>query len=184
MRELSLHILDLAQNSIEAGARSLVIEVNESENGFFVFRISDDGRGMSQEMVHTIRDPFVTTRTTRKVGMGIPFMDMVTKQCGGHLRIESCKGEGTVVEATFAEDNIDRPPLGDIASSIKVLLVGTPYLELRFIYKIGASGFELDTKEIRAILGEDADFTRPEVYTWIEDYLKQEILRLRSEQEG
>lgn len=75
-------------------------------------------------------------------------------------------------------------PLGDIASSIKVLLVGTPYLELRFIYKIGASGFELDTKEIRAILGEDADFTRPEVYTWIEDYLKQEILRLRSEQEG
>ena len=136
MRELSLHILDLAQNSIEAGAHNVIIEINENENGFFVFRISDDGHGMSEEMVQKIRDPFVTTRTTRKVGMGIPFMDMVTKQCGGHLLIQSRKGKGTVVEAAFAKDNIDRPPLGDIVSSIKVLLVGTPYLELKFIYKI------------------------------------------------
>ena len=93
MRELSLHILDLAQNSIEAGAHNVIIEINENENGFFVFRISDDGHGMSEEMVQKIRDPFVTTRTTRKVGMGIPFMDMVTKQCGGHLLIQSRKGK-------------------------------------------------------------------------------------------
>lgn len=183
MRELSLHILDLAQNSIEAGARTLVIEINENENGFFVFRISDDGCGMSEEMVQKIRDPFVTTRTTRKVGMGIPFMDMVTKQCGGHLQIKSCKGKGTVVEAAFEKDNIDRPPLGDIVSSIKVLLVGAPYLELKFTYKIGALGFEFDTKEIRAILGGAADFRRPEIYTWLEEYLKQEIELLRYEQE-
>jgi anti-sigma regulatory factor (Ser/Thr protein kinase) len=183
MRELSLHILDLAQNSIEAGARNVIIEINENENSFFVFRISDDGHGMSEEMLQKIRDPFVTTRTTRKVGMGIPFMDMVTKQCGGHLRIQSRKGEGTVVEAAFAKDNIDRPPLGDIVSSIKVLLVGTPELELQFIYKIGAAGFEVDTKTIRSFLGDEADFTRPEVYTWLEEYLKQEISRLRCEQE-
>ena len=149
MRELSLHILDLAQNSIEAGAHNVTIEINENENGFFVFRISDDGHGMSEEMVQKIRDPFVTTRTTRKVGMGIPFMDMVTKQCGGHLLIQSRKGKGTVVEAAFAKDNIDRPPLGDIVSSIKVLLVGTPYLELKFIYKIGTSGFDIDTRVIK-----------------------------------
>lgn len=184
MRELSLHILDLAQNSIEAGARNLVIEVNEDENGYFVFRITDDGRGMSEELLAKIRDPFTTTRTTRKVGMGIPFMDMITKQCGGYLKIESCKGEGTVVEAAFAKDNIDRPPLGDIVSSIKVLLVGTSYLELEFIYKIGSSEFKFDTKDIRKILGRETDFTQPEVYTWIEDYLHQEISRVRCEQEG
>ena len=178
MRELSLHILDLAQNSIEAGAHNVIIEINENENGFFVFRISDDGHGMSEEMVQKIRDPFVTTRTTRKVGMGIPFMDMVTKQCGGHLLIQSRKGKGTVVEAAFAKDNIDRPPLGDIVSSIKVLLVGTPYLELKFIYKIGTSGFDIDTRVIRSLLGDEADFTRPEVYTWLEEYLKQEISQL------
>ena len=138
---------------------------------------------MSEEMVQKIRDPFVTTRTTRKVGMGIPFMDMVTKQCGGHLLIQSRKGKGTVVEAAFAKDNIDRPPLGDIVSSIKVLLVGTPYLELKFIYKIGTSGFDIDTRVIRSLLGDEADFTRPEVYTWFEEYLKQEISQLRCEQE-
>ena len=138
---------------------------------------------MSEEMVQKIRDPFVTTRTTRKVGMGIPFMDMVTKQCGGHLLIQSRKGKGTVVEAAFAKDNIDSPPLGDIVSSIKVLLVGTPYLELKFIYKIGTSGFDIDTRVIRSLLGDEADFTRPEVYTWLEEYLKQEISQLRCEQE-
>lgn len=184
MRELSLHILDLAQNSIEAGARNLIIEINENENGFFVFRITDDGRGMSEALVQTIRDPFVTTRTTRKVGMGIPFMDMVTQQCGGHLLIKSQPGAGTLVEATFIEDNIDRPPLGDIVASIKVLLAGAPYLELQFIYKIGAAAFEFDTRAVRSILGEAADFSRPEVYTWLEAYLQQEISRLRCEQEG
>lgn len=110
-------------------------------------------------------------------------MDMVTKQCGGHLLIQSRKGKGTVVEAAFAKDNIDRPPLGDIVSSIKVLLVGTPYLELKFIYKIGTSGFDIDTRVIRSLLGDEADFTRPEVYTWLEEYLKQEISQLRCEQE-
>ncbi len=184
MRELSLHILDLAQNSIAAGAHNLIIEVNENEQGFFVFRIGDDGLGMSAEMVKKIRDPFVTTRTTRKVGMGIPFIDMITKQCGGYLRIESCPGKGTSIEAAFEKENIDRPPLGDIASSLKVLLVGNPSVELKFSYKIADCYFEFDTKKVRAILGPEADFTRPEIYTWLEEYLNQEILRVRCEQEG
>ena len=97
MRELSLHILDLAQNSVEAGARNLQIDIDENENGYFTFSISDDGRGMTEEMVKKVRDPFVTTRLTRKVGMGIPFMDMVTSQCGGYFDIKSQPGEGTGV---------------------------------------------------------------------------------------
>lgn len=121
MRELSLHILDLAQNSVEAGAHNLQIDIDENENGYFTFSISDDGRGMTEEMVKKVRDPFVTTRLTRKVGMGIPFMDMVTSQCGGYFDIKSQPGEGTVVKAAFKADNIDRPPLGDIAGSIAAL---------------------------------------------------------------
>ncbi len=118
MRELALHILDLAQNSVEAGAKNISISIDEDADGYFVFRIEDDGHGMSEEMLQRVRDPFVTTRLTRKVGMGIPFIDMVTQQCGGHLEISSQKGSGTVLTAYFAKDNIDRPPLGEIVASI------------------------------------------------------------------
>ncbi len=178
MRELSLHILDLAQNSVEAGAKNIVIDINENEDGYFVFRIEDDGRGMTNEMVQQVRDPFVTTRITRKVGMGIPFIDMVTRQCGGHLDITSVKGSGTVLKAYFEKDNIDRPPLGNIAKSIKVLLAGAPWLDLIFSYRKGTEAMIFSTKEMRSILGDTADFSVPEVCTWVESYLGQEIARV------
>ena len=183
MRELSLHILDLAQNSIEAGAHNLQIDINENENGYFTFAITDDGRGMTEEMVKQVRDPFVTTRLTRKVGMGIPFMDMVTAQCGGYFDIKSKPREGTTVKAAFKADNIDRPPLGDIAGSIAVLLAGAPGLNLVFTYKTPGGEFVFDTQEIRAVLGEDTDFAHPEVYQWTEDYLRQQLKALRAGQE-
>lgn len=175
MRELSLHILDLAQNSIGAGAHNVKIEVNEDENGFFTFSIEDDGCGMSAAMVEEVRDPFVTTRKTRKVGMGIPFIDMVSQQCGGHLDIKSVEEEGTFIKAYFAKDNIDRPPLGNIVESIKVLLVGAPWLDVVFTYKNGAKEFTFNTLEVREALGDAADFTNPEIYAWIEGYLNQEV---------
>lgn len=180
MRELSLHILDLAQNSIEAGAKNLQIAVNEDEQGYFVFRIQDDGRGMSEELLSKVRDPFTTTRLSRNVGMGIPFIDMVTQQCGGHLDISSVKGQGTLIEAYFAKDNIDRPPLGNIIETIKVLLAGAPWIDLIFTYQQGSASITFSTKEVREILGEAADFTNPEVYTWMEGYLQQEIDRVRN----
>lgn len=179
MRELSLHILDLAQNSIEAGAKTLWISVNENENGFFVFRIKDDGRGMSEELLRTVRDPFTTTRLSRNVGMGIPFIDMVAQQCGGHLDISSQKGRGTLIEAYFEKDNIDRPPLGNIIETIKVLLAGAGWIDLVFSYGNGDELMEFSTKAVRDILGEATDFSNPEVYTWLEEYLAQEINRVR-----
>lgn len=179
MRELSLHILDLAQNSIEAGARNLAVEINEDEGGFFVFRIKDDGRGMSPELLQQVRDPFTTTRLSRKVGMGIPFIDMVTQQCGGHLDITSVKGSGTKIAAYFAAGNIDMPPLGDIAASIRVLLAGAPWIDLDFIYCCGKGRLEFSTRQVREILGEAADFANPEVSLWLEEYLKQEIAKVR-----
>lgn len=178
MRELALHILDLAQNSIGADARHVTIAINEDEEGFFTFSIADDGCGMSEEMVQRVRDPFVTTRKTRKVGMGIPFIDMVAQQCEGRLEIHSVVGEGTTIKAYFAKDNIDRPPLGNIVETIKVLLVGAPQLDVTFIYANGSERMQFDTHEVREILGEAADFANPEVYTWLEGYLTQEIARV------
>ncbi len=175
MRELSLHILDIAQNSVAAGAKNIGISIDEDENGFFVFRIADDGCGMSEELLQRVRDPFTTTRTTRKVGMGIPFMDMVTQQCGGHLEIKSAPGKGTELAAYFARDNIDRPPLGDIVSSICVLLAGAPQADVLFTYTGAGGQMVFDTKTIREILGEACDFADPEIYAWLGAYLQQEL---------
>lgn len=183
MRELSLHILDLAQNSIEAGAHHVQIDINENENGYFTFTIADDGRGMSEEMVKKARDPFVTSRLTRKVGMGIPFMDMVTAQCGGYFDIKSRQGEGTVVKAAFKADNIDRPPLGDIAGSLAVFLAGAPQTDLVFTYSAAGGSFMFDTQEVRTVLGRNTDFAHPEVYRWTEEYLRQQLDALHAGQE-
>lgn len=179
MRELSLHILDLAQNSVEAGAKNIRLAVDEDENGYFVFRIEDDGRGMSAELLQKVRDPFTTTRLSRNVGMGIPFIDMVTEQCGGHLDIVSAKGSGTKIAAYFARDNIDRPPLGNMAETVKVLLAGAPWIDLVFNYRKGERSMCFATQELRTILGETADFANPEVCAWIEGYLQQEIKRVQ-----
>ena len=144
MRELSLHILDLAQNSVEAGARNLQIDIDENENGF---------------------------------------MDMVTSQCGGYFDIKSQPGEGTVVKAAFKADNIDRPPLGDIAGSIAVLLAGAPAVNLVFNYKAENGAFCFDTRQVREVLGQDTDFAHPEIYRWTEEYLRQQLGALHAGQE-
>lgn len=184
MKELSLNILDLAQNGIKAGAHLIQLEVNEDEGGFFVFRVQDDGCGMAPEMVAKIRDPFFTTRTTRKVGMGVSLVDMLTCQAGGHLDIKSELGKGTIMEAYFAKDNIDRPPLGDLPATMKVLVAGAPKLDFTLSYKIGDKGFKFDTRELRQELGELADFTQPALYEWVGDYIKKEIEGLHKETEG
>lgn len=179
MRELSLHILDIAQNSVAAGAKHIAIEVNENEAGFFVFRVSDDGCGMDAQMLRKVRDPFVTSRKTRKVGLGIPFMDMVTQQCGGRLDIASEPCKGTELAAYFAADNIDRPPLGDLADSIAVLLAGAPQIELRFKYSCAGGSFIFTTQEVRDILGDACDFANPKIYAWLSQYLGQQLAALQ-----
>lgn len=180
MRELALHILDLTQNCLRAGATKVTIEIHENLKGFFVFKIGDNGCGMSPELVAKVRDPFVTTRTTRKVGMGIPFMDMVTEQCEGHFEINSEEGRGTQVAAYFKTDHLDRPPLGNIVESIKILLVGAPALNLEFTYYGGKGSFVFDTDQVREVLGDSCDFTNPLIYSWVEEYLQQELEQVQT----
>jgi len=179
MKEISLHILDLMQNSIEAGASWILLEVNENEDGFLTFSITDNGRGMSESMLKKIRDPFVTTRFTRKVGMGVSLVDMTTKQSGGKLIVKSKLGKGTFIKASYLREHLDRPPLGDIVNTIKVFLVTN--LKLHFImhYFVGKAEFTFDTKEIKKFLGENIDFNHPEVYSWLGEYLKQNIGAVR-----
>lgn len=184
MKELSLNILDLAQNGIRAGAHLIQVEVNEDEDGFFVFKVQDDGCGMTAELVQKVRDPFFTTRKTRKVGMGVSLVNMLAVQCGGHLDIESVPGQGTVMTAYFAKDNIDRPPLGNLPATMKVLVAGAPGLDYRLVYRHGAVNFTFDTREIRQELGTLADFSNPLLYEWVEKNVREGMEDVHKKLEG
>ena len=175
MHELSLHVLDLVENSTGAGADQVTVTVEEnSSRDELHIRIEDNGRGMDADMVAKVTDPFVTTRTTRKVGLGLPLMDMTTRMCDGRLRIKSAKGAGTTVDATWRLSHLDRPPLGNMAATLKTILVMNPELNFRYCHTIGERSFLLDSGEIRQALG-DLPLTQPEVLEWFDAYLKENL---------
>ncbi len=173
MRELSLNILDVAQNSITAGASLITIEVNENTvDHTLLIGIYDNGKGMSEEQVRSVVDPFFTTRTTRKVGMGIPLFKMAAEQTGGRLEIKSEIGVGTEVRAYFMTDSVDFTPLGDVASTVQMLI--TMNTDRDFLYKHSVNGkeFVVDTREIKEILG-DVTLDTYEVSQWLIDFIKE-----------
>ncbi len=173
MRELSLNILDVAQNSITAGASLITIEVNENtaEHTLLV-GVYDNGKGMSEEQVRSVVDPFFTTRTTRKVGLGIPLFKMAAEQTGGSLEIKSELGVGTEVRAYFKTDSVDFTPLGDVASTVQMLI--TMNTDRDFVYKLTVDGREFiaDTREIKGILG-DVPLDTYEVSQWLKDFITE-----------
>ena len=173
MRELSLNILDVAQNSITAGASLITVEVKENtaENSLLI-GIYDNGSGMSKEQVASVIDPFFTTRTTRKVGMGIPLFKMAAEMTGGGLEIKSELSVGTEVKAVFKTDSVDFTPLGDIASTVVALI--SMNTDRDFIYRRSVDGreFLLDTRELKTILG-DVPLDTYEISEWIKDYITE-----------
>lgn len=173
MRELSLNILDIAQNSISAGASLITIEVCENtEESSLVIGITDNGKGMSDEQVKSVIDPFFTTRTTRKVGMGIPLFKMAAEMTGGSLGITSKLSVGTEVYAQFKTDSVDFTPLGDVGSTIVMLI--TMNTDRDFIYrrKLDGKEFTLDTREIKEILG-DVPLDTYEVSVWLKEFISE-----------
>ncbi len=173
MRELSLNILDIAQNSISAGAPLITIEVSENRTDqTLLIGIYDNGRGMSEEQVKSVIDPFFTTRTTRKVGMGIPLFKMAAEQTGGSLEIKSELGVGNEVKAYFKTDSVDFTPLGDVASTVQMLI--TMNTDRDFVYKhiVDGKEFVCDTREIKAILG-DVPLDSYEISQWILEFIKE-----------
>ena len=179
MKELSLNILDIAENSVKANATLVKITITESEEEL-VLTIADDGCGMKKEILLSVTDPFYTTRTTRKVGMGLPLLKFAAEQTGGGLTIHSFHKDeypdehGTTVIAKFNKNHIDFTPLGDAASSIVTLIQGHP--DTDFLYKhTFADGKEvlLDTRELRAVL-DDVPLDTFEVLVWIKDNLGEQ----------
>ena len=174
MKELSLNILDIAQNSVKAGATLINIDLTETDETLEI-AIKDNGCGMTQEQVRSVMDPFFTTRTTRNVGLGVPLLKMEAEQTGGSVSIDSSAGaddHGTVIKALFYKNHIDFIPLGDIVSTVAALIQGAPDINWVFTHKKGESSVELDTAEIRAVLGDDVRLDEYEVIKWIEEYLR------------
>lgn len=174
MRELSLNILDIVQNSISAGANLIEVDLDEDFNSkITVIKITDNGSGMTKEQIDSVTNPFYTTRKTRKVGLGIPFFKMAAEVTGGNFKIESSLGSGTTITAKFINSNIDMTSVGDINSTISILIKCSSNLDFVFKRTINGNSFTLDTREIRNILGSDIPLNNPDVSTWINDFLKE-----------
>lgn len=180
MKELSLNVLDISQNSISAKA-SLVQILIEETNELLSISIIDNGIGMSKDFLQTVTDPFRTTRSTRKVGMGIPLFKLAAEQTGGKLEIASetvadnPDSHGTVIKAEFNKTHLDFTPLGDIISTILILVQGNPTIDFVFKHSLPNGVLvEMDTREIREVLGEDVPLNSFEVLEWIRGSLEEQ----------
>lgn len=150
MQELSLHILDIVQNSISASADSIEIEIEEdSERDVLVISIRDNGHGIPREHLSQAVDPFYTSRQTRKVGLGLSLLQQAAVQSGGYLDISSEEEKGTVVRAFFKHSHIDRMPLGDIAKTMSILIIGNPQVDFTYYHRVERDEFRFDTRSIR-----------------------------------
>lgn len=173
MQDISLHILDIVENSTRAGATKVIIKVIEDiKNDWLIIEIVDNGKGMSAEMVKNVLNPFFTTKTVRRIGLGLPFLAQATEMTGGNLEIESEEGKGTTVKAKFGYSHIDRQPLGDIASTIVTLICGNEHTDFHYIHIKNDDEFELDTEEIRKEL-DGIPLNNPEVLNYIRNSIEE-----------
>ena len=173
MPEISLNILDVAQNSVTAGAQLIVLDIEaDTEADKLTVSIIDDGKGMTQEQISRVADPFYTTRTTRSVGLGVPFFKMACELTGGRFSIESVVGSGTTISAVFGLSHIDRMPLGDIAGTFTALVGPTPDIDFLLNYRVDGKSFTADTREFRAILG-DVPLNEPQVLGFIDGFIRE-----------
>jgi hypothetical protein len=181
LREIALHILDLAENGVAAGASTIQIFVHENliENWLDI-TIKDNGKGMDEETVSKIVDPFVTSRITRKVGLGIPLFKAAAEACNGTFKITSQLGQGTNVDVRFQYDHIDRMPLGDITNTILTLLIGYQQIHWIFRYQVNNTLFEFDDAPIKKEL-EGISLTDPSVLKFIREYLQEGIQEIAPE---
>ena len=180
MKELSLNILDVAENSVKAGAKDIEISIVERGDRR-TLTIADNGCGMKEAFLRTVTDPFTTTRTTRPVGLGLPLLKLAAEQTGGTMTVSSRHEDthpsdhGTEVVATFFIGHLDCEPLGDVASTIVTLLQGHPDRHWRFTYSTDAGEKVLDTDEMHEMLGPDVPIDAPEVLVWAKEYWQEPI---------
>ena len=179
MQELSLEVLDVAENSVRAGAGLIEITVEEDTAADLLsITIRDDGKGMDAETVRRVTDPFYTTRTTRRVGLGVPFFKMAAELSGGDFSIESAPGKGTAVRARFGLTNIDRMPLGDMEGTIRTLVQGSPDIDFVYVRRRDGRELRMDTRDFRRELGEGIPLDEPAVLAFLEEYLRENTREL------
>lgn len=179
MNDLSLYLLDIAQNSIAAKASIIEISIEENtKNNLLSLMIKDNGSGMSSEVLSQVTDPFFTTRNTRTVGLGIPFLKMVTNLSDGDLTIESTLGMGTIIQATFQLNHINTPPLGAIEDTLFILMIHPELKDLKYKHVVDDSPFTFDLGTIYSIL-DGVPLTEPSIMSYLKSYIKDNIINLR-----
>jgi hypothetical protein len=171
--DLSAHLLDISQNSITAGASKIIITLCDDD--FFSFEISDNGKGMSEELAASVINPFCTSRTTRRVGMGLPFLKQSSELCGGVFSLSSQLGVGTTIYASFDKSNIDTPPTGNIPASILTLLIDAPKVHWVFRYEKNNNVFIVDSKELEEALDGLESLSSPDVALGLIEYIRNGI---------
>lgn len=175
MEDISLHILDIAENSVNAGASQIFIRLSEkADQDLFSIEIEDNGRGIPDELKERVLDPFYTTRTTRKVGLGLSLMKQAAEATGGSLNLRSEVGKGTIVTAIFRPNHIDMEPLGNLTDSITVLIVGNQDTEIIFSFEKHDETVSLDTRELRQEL-EGIPLNSPDVISMIRKFLAESL---------
>ncbi len=178
MRELSMHILDVMENAVEAEADRVTLTIDEDlARDRLTIRVEDNGRGMSEGQLARVADPFYTTRQTRHVGLGIPLFKAAAERCNGHLVIESEEGEGTRLVAVFQHSHIDRAPLGNVADTLMAIILSGA-CDVRYTHRIDERSFEFDTMEIRDVL-EDVPLGHPTVRNWMREAIVEGEAGLR-----
>jgi hypothetical protein len=171
LRELSLHLIDLAENGIAAGADLIELKVSalKSKN-LLEITVADNGRGIPEELLERVVDPFFTTRTTRRVGLGLSLFKEAAARCDGEFHIRSGEGKGTEVSASFKLNHIDLAPIGDLAGSITCLIMGNPGVDFLYVHEIDGEKFSLDTRELKKELDE-VPVNDPEVIKYIQNMI-------------
>jgi len=179
MDELSLNILDIVQNSIAAEATLVEVDVEEDYgNDLLIIRVNDNGKGMSDEFLKAVENPFVTTRTTRKIGLGISFLKEAAEITGGSINIISELGVGTSLTAIFVLSHIDRQPLGNLTQTIITLVSLNPDIDFIIRYIVGKEKFVFSTQEAKELLGDDAALNSPPVVIFLTEYISEHIISL------
>ena len=173
MQDLSLHILDVVENAVASHAAHVAIRITEDpDKDQMVVEIEDDGDGIPAHLVEKVVDPFFTTRTTRKVGLGLSLLQQAARACEGDLQVQSTPGEGTLVRAQFRYNHIDLKPLGDMASTMVTLVVGNPHMDFQYQHRKKDKTFVFDTVEFKREL-EDVPIVHPKVVQFIRDEIKR-----------
>jgi len=181
MLTLAAHILDITENSIRAGAKLVEIIIEEdTQANLLTIEINDDGRGMNNEILSRIFDPFYTTKTVRRVGLGLPLLKYAAERAGGALIVNSKENQGTRIKATFELSHLDRQPLGDIKNTLIILIIANIHIDFFYKHRHNDRRFELDTREIRKEI-EDVPINHPEIIKFIRGVIDEGLGQIGSD---